>query len=115
MSTIPQLIELRRRKSDLAFKAARYGINTPPEIAIEKSDLENVIGLMERIDIHRQRIAVLIRQRDHFGQNAPPHIETEIATARSGRSQHCATSVPKCAIRLTSTVLMPTIPHRCPS
>lgn len=83
MSTIPQLAELRRRKSDLALKAARYGINTPAEIAIEKSDLETVIGLMERIDIHRQRLAVLIRQRDHFGQNAPPHLETEVANIRS--------------------------------
>ena len=83
MSTIPQMAELKRRKSDLALKAARYGINTPAEVAIEKSDLETVIGLMERIDIHRRNLAHLINQSNHFGPSAPPHILTQIANERS--------------------------------
>ncbi len=83
MSTIPQLNDLKRRKYDLATKAARYGINTPPEVAIEKSDLETVIGLMERIDIHRRNIQHLVNQRDQLGSHVPPHVLTQIANERS--------------------------------
>lgn len=83
MTTIPQLNDIKRRKSELALKAARYGINAAPEVSIEINDLETVIGLMERVDIHRSRLSVLLTQRDHFGMNVPPHIVNQISTERS--------------------------------
>jgi hypothetical protein len=82
MSTIANLGALRRRKSELALQAARYGISVDPHITIELRDLEQVIGLMERIDIHRGNLTHMLTQRGHFGANVPTHIVTQIATER---------------------------------
>lgn len=82
MNTIPQLRALKQRKNERALTSAKYGINTPPEVAIELRDLETVISLMERIDSHRGNLTHLLRQRDHFGPNVPTHIVTQINNER---------------------------------
>lgn len=82
MTTISNLGELKRRKGELAIKAARFGISADPHISIELRDLETVISLMERIDIHRGNLGHLLRQRGHFGPNAPTHIVNQIISER---------------------------------
>lgn len=93
MSTIPQLSELRRRLNNLQIKKASYGISADPHIEIEIEDLSAVVGLMERIDIKRQRLNVLIQQNDHFGNSTPPHVVNEIMQERASivqLRQQCA-------------------------
>jgi len=82
MSTIPQLQEWKRRKHEIEMHIARYGSNTSPEWKIEGQDLETVIHNAERIDIHRNRLRVLLQQRTHFGENVSPHVQMEIDSAR---------------------------------
>lgn len=82
MSTIPQLAALNRRKSALALQKAQHGIDAAPHVVIELSDLETVTTQMNLIDIHRQNLEHLLRQRTHFGANAPTHIVNQIANER---------------------------------
>lgn len=77
-----QLNSLKRRKGELAIKAARFGISTPPEVSMELSDLEEIIGYMERIEIHRRNIAHLLSQVDRLGTHTPPHIVNQAADSR---------------------------------
>lgn len=82
MSTIEQLPALKQRRNARALQAARYGGSAEPHITIELQQLETVIGQMERIDIHRGRLAHLLKQRGHFGADTAPHIVMEIASER---------------------------------
>jgi hypothetical protein len=82
VTTIVSLPELRRRRQERAMQQARMGINADPHIIIELRDLDTTISLMERIDIHRGNLTHLLRQRDHFGPNAPTHIVNQILSER---------------------------------
>lgn len=83
MSTIANLHVLQQRKHALSVQAARYGISADPSISIELRDIETVIGLMERIDIHRQNLRLLLENRSRFGINTPTYISTQISTERA--------------------------------
>lgn len=83
MSTIAQLAELKRRLNELNLQKARYGISADPHISMEARDLDSVIGLMERIDIHRKNLDHMLKQREHFGANVPTHIVNQIMSERA--------------------------------
>lgn len=82
MSTIPQLATLKQRMRARALQQAQYGISADPSVTTELRDLETVIGMMERIDIHRRNLAHLLQQRGHFGPNVPAHIVNSITSER---------------------------------
>lgn len=83
MSTIPQLLALRKRLNELNLQKARYGISADPHISIEVEDLSTLVGQMERIDIHRRNLDHTLQQRDHFGPNVPTHIVNQIMSERA--------------------------------
>jgi|SRR5690242_15975096 len=82
MSTIAQLKGLKDRRQQRALQKAQYGISADPSILMELDQLETIISLMERIDIHRRNLDLLARQNDHFGAHVPVHIVNQIRTER---------------------------------
>jgi hypothetical protein len=110
VTTIANLGELKRRKGELALQAARYGISADPHITIELRNLESAISLMERIDIHRGNLGHLLRQRGHFGPNAPTHIVNQIISER----ENIETLRAQCA-RLGYTVDRHEVDHDAPA
>lgn len=84
-----QANELQRRKNELRIKAARFGISTPPEIATELQDIDQVLHLIGLVDTCRRRLSILLRQADQFGSTrVPPHIESEIESTRQTISNY---------------------------
>lgn len=83
MSTIPQLPTLKARLQQLNLKKAQYGISADPHIQMEAQDIETLIGLMDRIDIHRRNLDHLLKQRGTFGANTPMHIASQIENIRA--------------------------------
>ncbi len=91
MSTIPELKALKDRRHQRTLQSARYGYNADPSITTELENLDKVIHEMERIEIHRRRLSVLLKQADNFGGHVPAHILTEIETIRGTIQQLRAT------------------------
>lgn len=77
------LAELKKRLQALNMQKARYGIAVDPSITTEAETLETVISLIERINIHRNALTVLLQQRDHFGASTASHVHGDIANRRS--------------------------------
>jgi len=93
VTTIANLPSLKARLSVLKNQAARYGISADPHITIEIRDLDEVIGQMGLIDIHRRNLVHLLRQRSHFGADVPAHIINSIVHEReeiATRRAYCA-------------------------
>jgi hypothetical protein len=88
-SILEQKREHQRRLHQLQLQQARYGISAEPHIYTQIEDIKKLIGNAETIahsagliDIHRGTLAVLLKQRTHFGANVPPHVANQIASER---------------------------------
>jgi hypothetical protein len=83
MSTIPQYQETKARLHQLELKSAHFGISADPSVSIEKEQLQSVISVFDRIDIHRRNLGYLLKQRSQYSANqVPTHILTQIRSER---------------------------------
>ncbi len=83
MNTIPQLPDLKKRRDQRAIQHAKFGNMSDPSIITEGEELDTVINLMDRINIHRNRLAQLLKNRSASGIYTLPHVLTEIEDERS--------------------------------
>ncbi len=83
MSTIPQYQVVKARLHQLEMQSSKYGISADPHISMEKEQLQSVIGIFDRIDIHRHNLGYLLKQRSQYSSNqVPTHILTQIRSER---------------------------------
>jgi hypothetical protein len=84
----------KRRLHQLQLQQAKYGMSADPYIVTQIEDLQKAIRSAETIehsagliDIHRQNLTHLLKQRTHFGANVPTYISNQIASERQGIAQ----------------------------